>query len=321
MRVSAIGDACKVWAWGLGSLIVALGLTPIAFNGGMALWELSPSKDFNAVVNCMAVWCGAAGMVDFFRVCWVVVALVSLYPMTEWLRLGGRCGGQPIRCDRRRALHLAGGLAMSFGGLLSIGCAMAGAGAFLRMEDASVRGAAIISDVLWVVALAAVSEVFFRIVVLGIFLRAMRPWLAIVLAAGMSGGIAFVFSGFGSVESFDGEAVSAMELAGAVFGGGNMLERFATVFFPWFAFGCVLGWARWRTASVWLPVGLMMGWLLAEKAFLQGAQPVAMAKRVAGYFSGGSLHAGIVPLIGVLAIAGLVYLMTIRSPYESKARG
>ena len=319
VRVSAIGDVFKVWAWGLGSLIVALALTPIAFNGGKALWELSPSKDFNAVVNYAAVWSGAAELVDFFEVCWILVALVLLFPMMEWLRLGGRGGGQPIRAGRRGALHVLCGFLMSFVGLFLIGCAMLEAGTFLRIADFNVWRTAMISDVLWVFAIAAVNEIFFRIVLLGIFLRAMKPWLAIALAAAMSGGIAFVFSGFGSVKSFDGEAVSAMELAGALFGGGNMWERVAIVFLPWFAFGCVLGWARWRTASLWLPVGLMMGWLLAERLFLQAAHPVVMTDRVAGYFSAGSLHAGIIPLIGVLAVGGLVHLITQGSRHESNA--
>ncbi|QTN33103.1 hypothetical protein HZ994_12520 [Akkermansiaceae bacterium] len=329
MRISAIGDVLKVWVWAVGSLVVGLWLTPVAYNGGKALSELSATKDFSGVVNKLAAWSGAARLEDFFKVCWPVAALVSLFPLIEWLRLGGGGAvkgswsvrlphmashgngeGQAIRPNRWGPLQGLVGFLMTFGAFVLIGYMMVRAGAFRWEADGAAWQRDLVFDIGWTLALAAVVEIFFRCVVLGIFLRAMRTAMAIGLAALMFGGIRFILGGFGNAEAFDGETLSAVHLTGVVFGGGDFVGRVVTVLIPWFAFGCVLGWARWRTASVWLPGGLLMGWLLAERIFSKAAHPVEVADRVAGYLFSGSVQAGIIPLIGVLAMGGLVHLFT-----------
>lgn len=290
MRVSAIGDVMKIWVWALGSLVVGLWLTPVAYNGGKALFELSVSKDFNGVINKVAAWSGAAGLEDFFKICWPLAALVSGFPLIEWLRLGGRErvkgpwrvrlphmaqlgreGGQPVKPNRWGALHALTGFLMTFGAFVLIGYAMVKAG-------------------------------------------------AIALAAVMFGGIRFILGGFANAEAFDGETLTAVRLTGVIFGGGNLAQRLVIVFLPWFAFGCVLGWARWRTASVWFPAGLLMGWLLAERLFTKATQPMEIPDRLAGYLSSGSLQTGVIPLLGVLAIGWLVHLITHGYRHGAKVR-
>jgi len=329
VRVSAIGDVIKVWVWALGSLVVGLWLTPVTYNGGKALSELSATKDFNGVVNKVAAWSGAAGLEDFFKVCWPLAALIALFPLIEWLRLGGCSGGrgpwgirlphiaasgdeagQAVRPNRWGLLQALTGFLMTFGIFVLIGYMMVKAGSFRWDADGMAWRRELLFDIGWTLALAAVIEVFFRCVVLGIFLRAMKFSAAIALAALMFGGIRFILSGFGNAETFDGETMSAVHLTGVIFGGGNLAERLVIVFLPWFAFGCVLGWARWRTASVWFPAGLLMGWLLAERLFSKATNPVELPDRAAGYLSSGSVQTGIIPLIGVLAVGGLVHLIT-----------
>lgn len=330
MRISAIGDVIKVWVWALGSLVAGLWLTPVAYNGGKALSELSATKDFNGIMNKVAAWSGAAGLEDFFKVCWPLAALVSLFPLIEWLKLGGAGGavrgpwgvrirpvtppernGQPIEVNRRGLLQALTGFLMTFGIFVLIGYALVKAGAFRWEADAAAWRRDLLFDIGWTLALAALIEVFFRCVVLGIFLRAMKASMAIALAAVMFGGIRFILSGFGNAEAFDGETLSAVRLTGAIFGGGNLSQRIVIVLLPWFAFGCVLGWARWRTASVWFPAGLLMGWLLAERLFSKATVPVEIPDRMAVYLTAGSVQNGFIPLLGVLAVGGLVHLITL----------
>lgn len=329
VRVSALGDVMKVWVWALGSLVIGLWLTPVAFNGGKALSELSATKDFNGLVNKLAAWCGASRLEDFFKVCWPVAAALLVLPLIEWLRLGGgREGkgtwkirlphgattgmdaGQPLRPNRWGPLQALTGFLTTFGCFVLIGYLMVKAGSFAWAEDAKAWRADLYFDIGLMLALAVAVEVFFRCVVLGIFLRAMRPTLAIALAALMFGGIRFILGGFGNAESFDGETLSAIHLTGIIFSGGDLAARIITVFLPWFAFGCVLGWARWRTASVWLPAGLLMGWLLAERLFSKAADAVESHDRIAGFLSAGSVQTGIIPLIGVAAVGSLVHIIT-----------
>ena len=329
VRVSAVGDVIKVWVWAVGSLVVGLWLTPVAYNGGKALSELSATKDFNGVVNKFAAWSGAARLEDFFRICWPLAALVSLFPLIEWLRLGGSGGGrgpwgvrlphvaslgkeagQPLKPNRWGLLQALTGFLLTFGVFVLIGYAMVKVGSFRWEADAASWRRDLLFDIGWTFALAAVIEVFFRCVVLGVFLRAMRVSMAIALAALMFGGIRFILGGFSNAETFDGETLTGVHLAGVIFGGGNLAERIVVIFLPWFAFGCVLGWARWRTASVWFPSGLLMGWLLADRLFSKATQPTEIPDRIAGYLASDSVQTGLIPLLGVLAVGGLVHLIT-----------
>lgn len=328
MRVSAFGDVIKVWVWALGSLVIGLWLTPVAFNGGKALSEISRSKDFNGAVNKIAAWSGAARLEDFFMVCWPVVALLLLLPLMEWLRLGGegdRKGpwrirlphgarapdsGQPMRANRWGLLQALTGFLATFGCFTLIGYLMVRAGAFGWEGDAQAWHAELFFDIGMALALAVLLEGFFRCAVLGVFLRAMKAPAAIAWAALMFGGVRYLLSGFGSAESIDGESLTAIHLTGIILGGGDLAARIIAVFLPWFAFGCVLGWARWRTASVWLPGGLLMGWLLADRLFSKATQAIEFSDRFSVYLVSGSVQTGLVPLLGVFAVGGFVHLIT-----------
>jgi hypothetical protein len=329
VRVSAFGDVIKVWVWALGSLVIGLWLTPVAYNGGKALFEISGTKDFNGIVNKIAAWSGGARLEDFFMVCWPVVAALLLLPLIEWLRLGGgadrkgpwllrlphgagvgRDSGQPIRSNRWGPLQALTGFLATFGCFTLIGFLMVRAGAFGWESDAKAWREDLIFDIGLALAVAALVEVFFRCAVLGIFLRAMKAPVAIALAALMFGGVRYLLSGFSTAAAVDAETLSAIHLTGIILGGGDLAARVLTVFLPWFAFGCVLGWARWRTASVWLPAGLLMGWLLADRLFSKTVHAVESADRLSAYLASGSVQTGLVPLLGVVAVGGFVHLIT-----------
>lgn len=338
MRGSAVADVIKVWVWAVGSLVLGLWLTPVAFNGGKALAELSATKDFNGMVNKFAAWSGAAGLEDFFKFCWPLTALLLLFPLVEWLRLGNdrvagnpwairlphqasanHTSGQAIEGNPRGPLHGILGFLIAFGCLVLIGVAMVKAGSFVKIPGARPLSEGIWFDMGLVLTVALLVEIFFRRVVLGIFLRAMRPYFAIGLAALMFGGIPFILSGFDNASRVDGETLSAFQLTAILFGAGDLFARFTVVFFPWFAFGFVLGLARWRTASVWLSTGLLTGWLLVERLFSKATQTVEIPDRVAAYFAAESIHNGIIPLLGVVVVGGLVHVITHGYPFKHNA--
>lgn len=279
-------DVAKVWVWGVGSLVMGLWLTPVIFNGGKALAELSGAqKDFNGLVNKTAAWSGAAELEDFFLICWPLAGLILMIPLVEWLALGNggaekgpwgirlpygarRSGtGQALEGGRWGPVLGMGGLLVGFGCFVVIGAMIVKIGV---MEWGAGPGGWGRDWLVWLggaLVVATVVEFVFRRVMLGIFLRAMGPVAAIGMSAAMFAGMAFVLSGFGGASGYDGETLSAVHLTGILFGGENVLGRLAGVLVPWFAFGCVLGVARWRTASMWLPTGILMGWLVAERMF------------------------------------------------------
>ena len=338
MRGSAVADVIKFWVWAVGSLALGLWLTPFAFNGGKALSELSATKDFNGLVNKIAAWSGAAGLEDFFKFCWPLTALVLLFPLTEWLRLGNdklagtprkirlphhapadHTSGQEKAANTCGPLHAFAGFVIAFGCFALIGVAMVKAGSFVKVAGVASLKKGIWFDMALVLIVALLVEIFFRLVILGIFLRAMRPSFAIGQAAVMFAGIPFILSGFDNAAGVDGETLSAYQLTAILFGGGDLFTRFIVVFFPWFAFGIVLGWARLRTASLWLSSGLLTGWLLVDRLFSKATQAVELPGWLAASFATESVYNGIIPLLSVVVVGGLVHVITHGYPIKRNA--
>jgi membrane protease YdiL (CAAX protease family) len=139
-----------------------------------------------------------------------------------------------------------------------------------------------------------VEEPLFRGLFLGILLRGLRPWGANMLSAAIFSIVHFLKapdettsavrwnSGFVSLaHSFDQFGDPMLLLAG-----------FTTLFL----IGLVLATARLRTRSLWLPIGLHAGWILASGAFSK----IARREIVAWPWLGKSLLVGLVPLAACL---------------------
>lgn len=331
VRRSAIADVLKIWVWAIGSLLIALWLTPAAFNGGKALAELSATKDFNGALNKLAAWSAAAELVDFFKICWPLVAVLLFFPLVEWLGIGSGIGGkkgawrrwparrgsgagdssgQPITRNQFGPLQLFTGFLLSLGCFLLIGYVMIRAGAFSWELEERSWTAGLWWQIGWALGGAFVIEMFFRCMVLGVFLRAMGVIASIMLTAVMFAGVGLVISGFSNAGAADAETITTFRLLGLLFGGGNFGMRLLLNFLPWFAFGCVLGWARWRTASLWLPVGLLAGWLQVGRLFAEAANPAKIPDSLLLFISTDSVHNGIMPFFGAIFVGWIVHVFT-----------
>ena len=297
VRGLVAGDVFKVWVWALGSLTLGLILTPLSFNGGKAIFELSGSKDFSGTVNKLAAWSGGAGLGDYFRICWPACGALLLFPLIEWVR---PAGGDVIEKNPKEVgcFEDSARLAMIFGG---IGLIVAGV-ILVSILDVKNLKHAIWVDVGMALGLALLLELFFRRVVMGIFLKVMRWWEAVGMAAIMCAAIPFLLSGFSRASQLDGESLSAAPLAGMLFGGADFLARFFLVFVPWCGFVFLVGWVRWRTGYGWPFLVILCAWLLLDR------------------LSAGAVHAGVIPTLGVVVAGGMVYLMTYGNPFTRKAK-
>jgi membrane protease YdiL (CAAX protease family) len=74
--------------------------------------------------------------------------------------------------------------------------------------------------------------------------------------------------------------------------------------------GIVLSYARWRTASLWLPIGLHAGWVFALAVSKSLTCPVKSIDAPARYLVGFTLRDGIVPMVAVLATGLLIHALT-----------
>ena len=86
-----------------------------------------------------------------------------------------------------------------------------------------------------------------------------------------------------------------------------MLGTFA----PLLALGGVLAYARWRTASLCLPIGLHAGWIFTNMILGGVTMAASRPDSILWVISGASPTQGLVPLAGIL-IAGVLssYLTT-----------
>jgi membrane protease YdiL (CAAX protease family) len=78
------------------------------------------------------------------------------------------------------------------------------------------------------------------------------------------------------------------------------------------AVGWVLAYARWRTASLWLSIGLHAGWVFGILLFKGVTWPVFTLGRSYHFWIGFTLREGLAPLAVVLATGVAVHVLTRR---------
>ncbi len=327
------------------TLLLGAAFAPWLYNFGMGIAEVTADKETNGVIE----WLGRAAersrdnFPRFFDRSVLLAALLLLGPVLFWLRLGR--GGQRFR-DTPWSLHLPDsvvsgrgqplrknphgwaeaffGLVLAGGLLMVSGWVLVKAGFFVWRDAAeSAHGvpnpvvvpidwlAAVRKAVPSAVVVSAVEEILFRGVLLGVFLRAMRPAMAIAL-------LSFLFAFVHFLEPPAGVSVPDPEAADAGFVLlGHIFSRFADPlslanrFAVLFGVGVLLGVARYRTASLWLPIGLHAGWVLCLSVFKAATWPVFGLPEWARWLVGGSLVEGSLPLV-VVVITGVVVAMMTR---------
>jgi uncharacterized protein len=229
----------------------------------------------------------AFGFEAFFHRALMLGALVFLWPFLRWLRVTG-----PRDLGLVRNQHWARDTATGFliSALPTVGCGIVLVALGNYTMRSHVAGGAVAAVVVTAAVVSLIEETLFRGLFLGVLLRGNRPSTATLLSAGIFSIVHFLkaadrpatsitwSSGFNSLaHSFDQFTQPMLVLAG-----------FATLFL----IGIILAHARLKTRSLWLPIGLHAGWVLASGAF----NKVAHREIVALPWLGKSLLVGIVPL-------------------------
>ncbi|MEK7951866.1 CPBP family intramembrane glutamic endopeptidase [Luteolibacter sp. Y139] len=333
----------KIFAYVAGTLILAAVISPWLYQLGKGLAEVTAEKQTNGMIRYVAEAAGRADFPKFFDRALMLSALVLLFPLTAWLRLGRAPGsyrdtpwslrlpdnvvvadrGQPLRRNPYGWLQLATGLILAGGLLLLSGWLMLQAGCFV-WKDATESTRGVVNKVPqaidWAkslkkvipgaVVVALVEELLFRGVLLGIFLRAMR-----VTPAVFSLSFLFAFVHFlqppVQVKIPDPEASSAgFFLLSQIFARFGSPMELASSFTVLMAVGLVLAYARVRTASLWLPIGLHLGWVVGVGIFKATTWPVGGLPEATRIFVGPTLREGLLPLSVVMVTGVLVHLMT-----------
>ncbi len=254
MRKDAVGDLIRLAAYAAGVFLLAVVISPLFFQGGKALVEVSRDKETNPFIEWFANWADRAGFGDFFVLTFFGCVLVMLPVLLDrigsrWLPARDVFAGPRQREELRRGwvgfavVLLAGG---------ACGLALGG------------RPGLSLMLLVQAIVIALVSEWFFRGVLFGLLEKRCRPWHGVLIAA-------FVFAGFRWVippppfAYADEESWSLGWQMLAKLPGHGFENWIALLSLP--AWGVLLGVVRMRTVSLWPPVLLHSAWLVSAGAF------------------------------------------------------
>lgn len=343
MRRALESDVLKIFVYVAASLVLGAALAPWLYQLGKGLAEVFHEKEGNGLIKYVAAAAERADFPRFFDRALMLAALLLLLPLNAWLRLSRPPGGyrdtpwslglpdhlvltgrgQPLRRNPAGWWEFGTGFAIAAGLLLLSGWLLLQAGCFMWKDAAaSTRGVAnqlpmeidLVKAVTKVLpralGVALIEEVLFRGLLLGIFLRTMRAGSAIVL-------LSFLFA---FVHFLQPPALARMPDPESANAGflllGQIFSRFAdpmslvSRFSILTVVGVVLAYARFRTASLWLPVGLHLGWVFGMGMFKAATWPVTGLPEAVRWLVGPNLLEGLLPLSMVVLSGIVVHGMT-----------
>ena len=333
-------DVTKLVLYLISCFLLAALVTPWLYNAGVALGEITEHRSYNSVVDYVGKHARKADFPDYFKRSLLVSALLLLLPLLFSMKLRNepaplrespwsvylpsrsvaQAEGQPLRHTKWGPLQLVIGCLLAGGLLFGMGWLLLSMDWF-SLKDPIPWKTAWKKSIGPSITASLLEEIVFRGVLLGICLRTFRPTAAIVL-------VSVVFAGLHFLQPPDDVAVFVRNKPvpdGAMFidpnsgiSGFQLLlaiamrfQDFQLVLFEFISLtvvGLILAYARYATASLWLPIGLHSGWIFAYTFFDRIALRNPELDAKVHYLIGGDLKEGIVPLITLAVTAVLVYL-------------
>jgi membrane protease YdiL (CAAX protease family) len=321
-------DVLKVWLYAAASVVLGAWLAPLLYNGGMALAEVSSSRQTNGFLEWLAGICRAAEFPGIFGFSLVLAAGILFLPAMGLLG-GGRMEDRRVTRELRlpqgarareagqRLVRNPHGLRQGLVGFLLVTLlflAIAGvlllAGVLEWKSPGREAWGWLLRGLMIALAAAVIQEFLFRGIALGIFLRAMRPAAALGLSAVLFALVHFLNPPPG-LDVADPEAAGVgFELLGKILAGFSEPRGVFGIFSPLLALGFVLAYARWRTASLCLPVGLHTGWIFVTGLLGKVTRSDASPDSFMWVISGMTSHQGLVPLAGIVVAGVLANFLT-----------
>lgn len=337
MRSAAFSDLIKVVTYLVACFLVAAVISPPLYEMGKGFAHASLGKDTPDHFTWLATKADRAEFDTYFKRALFLTAVLGLFPLCCGLRLGPdpkklqnsrwsvyrdpatsiRGFGQPLQKARFGFLQTLTGFFLAAGVLLLM------AGFLLQLKWFELRqppnqelivaafGKAIISAPL----VSIIEEVLFRGALLGIFLRAFQPGIAIVSLSLLFAGVHLLSPPEHLAIPNPRSATAGFELLSQI---GLKFTQPGVIlhsFVSFFVIGLLLGIARYRTASLWLPIGLHMGWVFSMKMFENLATRRADFPAGYDFYMGRRITEGIIPVIALIltGLALMFYLHLVKS--------
>lgn len=300
--------------WVLASMVVAAAMAPWIYQAGKSLAAATEAREMGAFLEWLGAACHRAKFSRYYSRCLAFSALILLPAL--WLKI--RCIRRRPGFQREQCAQVCWKVALSqvlvaftiaAGLLWGAGLALELAGAYTR--DSAPPVSKFLSRVMIpTLAVPLLEEWLFRGILLGLWLRLVRPFAACLGTSLFFAFIHFLEPPNGSVIEDPSSVFAGFELLGKTLLHFTEPRFFATDFMVLTAIGMILAWARVRTGSLWFPIGLHAGWIFAFKGFNQLHQ-VVPGHPLRPWGVGDSLRSGLLPLL-TLALTALVCHVVLR---------
>lgn len=303
MRKGACGEVWKIWLYVAATVALGAWISPLLYNTAKALEEVSRGKTTNGFLDWLAGVCRAADYPQLYGVAMLLAAVLLFLPWLEWLHARRGAAVDDVRSralqkNPRAFWHVGAGFVLVVGPWSLLGLALIMGGIFTWRHPTGGMVALVAQTLAGACVLAVMMEAFFRGLALGIFLRAMRPAAALATSAALFALALAVIPAVG-VNVADPDAPgTGFELLGKVIGSFADWRILCSKFIPLLALGVVLAYARWRTQSLWLSIGLHTGWLFSKGI---------MVKSITA--AGGMLQQGLIPLAAILCAGAMAHFL------------
>ncbi len=291
-------------------VVLALGamLAPILYNLGKAVagFRIVDPKS-EGLGGYLHKVLASSGFNRYFSRSIQIAALVCLWPLLRSLKV--RRGDLGLERNPARFSHFGIGFAIAAVFLLAMGASYVALDYF--RSEVTLNAGRFASVVTSALAAGAVEEFFFRGILLGIVLRTARPFSALLFVSAFFSLVHFLKPPVG-LEVANPQMGTGFWMVGQIFAQFGNPIFIAAEFTTLFAVGWILGMARLRTRSLWLPFGLHAGWIFSLKLYTELTKLTPRLRR--GEFLpwvGTDLKVGIVPLV-VVALTGVVAFFLVR---------
>ncbi|MBK1829316.1 CPBP family intramembrane metalloprotease [Verrucomicrobiaceae bacterium R5-34] len=322
-------DLTKVLIFLILTTVSAAILSPWLFNAGKMIAEVVPARSHHSLLLWFAQKCDNAEFLRYFNRSLLISALLLAGPFIMWMRIGkpptfrGQnpwtfrlptsslppVSGQPLRANDRFLLHLGTGVFLASGLMLMMMWILLLSGWFV-LEEPVLWWDAVKVALITALPVALIEECLFRGVLLGICLRSMRPAAAITVVSIGYASVHFLSPLDGVHLSHPGNLDAGFQMLGLI---GQRFLQLHTFFLPWltlFGIGLILAYARYRSASLWLPIGLHLGWTLIHRTFQPIVELSDRHPAMADLLISPDRKTGILPLSVLLATGILVHVFT-----------
>ncbi|MCB1062954.1 MAG: CPBP family intramembrane metalloprotease [Verrucomicrobiae bacterium] len=314
MQAFLRSDAFKISTYVVAVVLLGALLAPQLH--ALAQWALESGKLDTGPLASIKDSVERAQISRYFNRTVMVSALLLAWPFIRWIGIERGGSWLLLRKNPSRFAHFGMGFGIAAGTLLLLGGIYVAIDWYRMNDDAKPLYRMLLSSIGPGLSVAFLEEFLFRGVLFALILRTLRPMSGLIFLSVFFAIVHFLkppdHLEFPPV-AWD----SGFWLLGKIFGQLGNVDFLLAELILLFCVGWVLGWARLKTGSLWLSIGLHAGWVFGIKLF-SSATRKAVAIDAMLPWAGPNLRVGFNSVI-VVCLCGIIVWFLIRRRYPESA--